>query len=146
MIIGIDLATINCGLCFMQEDESCSFSTIGIPDISDDESIVNFADSLALLTHNQECFVDFHFNECFLPNKKKHIAVKYYLAANIQRSAKLYRFVKPSDVRVHFGFPPKMKKYDFHKQMFKDHLRQENEHERDAYLLALMGLQIQRSK
>jgi hypothetical protein len=145
MILGIDLATVNCGLCFMDIDETCSFATIGMKNL-EDKTIVNFADSLSLLVHDQDCFIDFHFNECFLPNKKKHVALKYYLAGNIQRSAKSYRFVKPSAVREHFGFPPKMKKYEFHEQMFIDHLRQENEHERDAYLLALMGLQLQRMK
>ena len=145
MLIGIDLATVNCGLCFMQEDETISFATIGIPNIASDESILNFADSLSKLVYDQICYVDFNFNECFLPNKRKHIAVKYFLAGVILLSAKEAYFIKPSVVREHFGFDPKMNKYKFHAEMFKD-VRQENEHERDAYLLALMGLQIQRSK
>lgn len=144
MIIGIDLATVNCGLCFMQDDETTSFGTIGIKDISNDDDILRFADSLSLLVHNEICFVDFHFNECFLPNKRKHVALKYYLAANIKRSARETYFIKPSQVRTHFGFEPKMNKYKFHEVMFKTPLKNENEHERDAYLLALMGLQLQR--
>lgn len=143
MILGIDLATVNCGLCFMQKDETCTYNTIGIPDISNDESILKFADSLALLVHNQICYVDFNFNECFLPNKRKHIALKYYLAAVIKCNAKEAYFIKPSVVREYFGQAPKMNKYKFHEQMFPGQkLNQENEHERDAYLLALMGKQI----
>lgn len=145
MIIGIDLATVNCGLCFMRDDETTNFSTIGIPNIASDESILNFATSLAKVVSGQVCYIDFNFNECFLPNKRKHIAVKYFLAGVILMSAKEAYFIKPSVVREHFGFDPKMNKYKFHAEMFKD-VRQENEHERDAYLLALMGLQIQRSK
>ena len=145
MIIGIDLATVNCGLCFMQEDETPSFATIGIKDISNDETSINFATSLAKVVSGQVCYIDFNFNECFLPNKRKHIAVKYFLAGVIFLSAKEAYFIKPSVVRGHFGFDPKINKYKFHAEMFKD-VRQENEHERDAYLLALMGLQIQRSK
>lgn len=145
MVIGIDLATINCGLCFMQEDENTSFATIGIKDIANDETIINFATSLAKVVSGQVCYIDFNFNECFLPNKRKHIAIKYFLAGVILVSAKEAYFIKPSQVREHFGFDPKMNKYKFHAEMFKD-VRQENEHERDAYLLALMGLQIQRSK
>lgn len=144
MIIGIDLATVNCGLCFMQDDTRYSFATIGMKNL-EDETIIKFADSLALLVHDQICYVDFHFNECFLPNKKKHIALKYYLAASIQFSAKECYFIKPSKVREHFGFAPKMPKREFHKQIFLGDLGQENEHEKDAYLLALMGFQLQRS-
>lgn len=146
MIIGIDLATINCGVCFMKPDETSTFSTIGIPDITSDESIIEFAQALAKVVNDQICYIDFNFNECFLPNKRKHIAVKYFLAGVILLSAKEAYFIKPSAVREHFGFDPKMNKYKFHEQMFKQILNQENEHERDAYLLALMGLQIQRSK
>lgn len=146
MILGIDLATTNCGLCFMQDDETVSFATIGIKDIASDEAVIQFAKSLSKVVSDQQCFVDFHLNECFLPNKKKHIAVKYFLAGVILVSAKEVMFVKPSAVREHFGYPAKLNKYKFHEQMFKQTLNQENEHERDAYLLALMGLQIQRMK
>lgn len=143
MILGIDLATVNCGMCFMKEDESVSFVTIGMKDL-EDKTILKFADSLAMLVHDQDCFVDFHFNECFLPNKKKHIAVKYFLAGVILVAAKETQFIKPSVIREHFGFPAKMKKNLFHEQMFLSAYNQNNEHERDAYLLALMGLQLQR--
>lgn len=145
MIIGIDLATINCGLCFMQEDGQFSFATVGMKDL-EDETILKFADSLALLVYDQDCFVDFHFNECFLPNKKKHIAIKYYLAAVIKSSANKTYFIKPSVVREYFGFPAKMKKQEFHAAMNLKSYNQNTEHERDAYLLALMGLQLQRGK
>ena len=141
MIIGIDLATVNCGLCFMEEDETCSYETIGIKDINSDEAVLKFADSLSLLVHDQVCYVDFHFNECFLPNKRKHIALKYFLAACIQRSAKKTYFIKPSQLREYFGLDPKINKYKFHEAMFPTvKLKQENEHERDAYLLALLGI------
>lgn len=143
MIIGIDLATVNCGVCFMKHDETCSFSTIGIPDIAIDDSIIEFSQALAKVVSGQICYIDFNFNECFLPNKRKHIAVKYFLAGVILLSAKETYFIKPSEVRKHFGYEPKMNKYKFHTEMFKD-VRQENEHERDAYLLAFMGLQLQR--
>ena len=143
LILGIDLATVNCGLCFMQEDETCSFATIGIKDIGSDESILQFAKALQKVVSDQVCYVDFHFNECFLPNKKKHIAVKYFLSGVILVSAKEVEFVKPSAIREYFGQSPKMKKYAFHELMFTDQmLEQETEHERDAYLLALMGKQI----
>lgn len=126
----------------MNEDETCSFATIGIKDIGSDESILQFAKSLAMVVSDQVCYVDFHFNEVFLPNKKKHIAVKFFLAGVILVSSKEVEFVKPSAVREYFGFSAKMKKYAFHEQMFGEGLNQENEHERDAYLLALMGKQI----
>lgn len=143
MILGIDLATVNCGLCFMEEDETCIYATIGIKDIGSDDSILQFAKSLSMVVSNQVCYVDFHFNECFLPNKKKHIAVKYFLAGVILASANEVEFVKPSAIREYFGQSSKMKKYAFHEVMFPDlKLKQETEHERDAYLLALMGMQI----
>jgi len=139
LIIGIDLATVNCGLCFMEEEDKYNFATIGMKDL-EDETILKFADSLSLLVHKHVCFVDFYFNECFLPNKRKHIALKYYLAANIKRSAKEAYFIKPSAVREYFGHSPKMNKYKFHEEMFSgEMMKQENEHHRDAYLLALMG-------
>lgn len=146
MIIGIDLATVNCGLCFMNPDETCWYNTIGMPDL-DDETILKFADALSLIVHDQICYVDFHFNECFLPNKRKHIAVKYYLAACIQRSAKETHFIKPSDVRKYYGQDSKMKKYKFHELMFAPEMMKEHdEHKRDAYLLALMGVTEQSKK
>ena len=77
MYLGIDLATTNCGLCWMEDDETCTFNTIGITDISSDESILKFAEALSKVVSDQICFVDFHFNECFLPNKKKHIATTF---------------------------------------------------------------------
>jgi hypothetical protein len=156
MILGIDLAISNCGLCFMNDDETCSFATIGIKDVAkDDDVILQFSKSLSKVVSDQTCYVDFHFNECFLPNKRKHIALKYFLAGVIFVSAKETYFIKPSALRVHFGFEPKMNKYKFHEAMLKDcykgngeywKLDNANEHERDAYLLALMGLQLQRSK
>ena len=143
MYLGIDLATTNCGLCWMDNDLTCTFNTFGITDISSDESILKFAEALSKVVSDQICFVDFHFNECFLPNKKKHIAIKYYLAGVIWLSAKEVHFIKPSEVRQHFGHPAKMKKYQFHEAMFLgEDLKQETEHERDAYLLALMGKQL----
>lgn len=148
MILGIDLATVNCGLCFMQDDEQCRFATIGLgkKNINSDEAVINFTNALSKLVSDQICYVDFSFNECFFNNQKKHVSVKYFLAAVIYCNAKETYFIKPSQVREHFGFAPKMNKYKFHEQMFLDHLKQENEHERDAYLLALMGLQLQRNK
>ena len=140
-VIGIDLATVNCGLCFMTEDETHWFNTIGMNDL-EDETILKFADALSLIVHDQICYVDFHFNECFLPNKRKHIAVKYYLAACIQRSARETHFIKPAEVRKHFGQDPKMKKYKFHEALLsKEMMKEHSEHKCDAYLLALMGIQ-----
>ena len=140
-VIGIDLATVNCGLCFMTEDETHWFNTIGMNDL-EDETILKFADALSLIVHDQICYVDFHFNECFLPNKRKHIAVKYYLAACIQRSARETHFIKPAEVRKHFDQDPKMKKYKFHEALLsKEMMKEHSEHKCDAYLLALMGIQ-----
>lgn len=140
-VIGIDLATVNCGLCFMKADETHWFNTVGMPDL-EDETILKFSDALAISVYDSICFVDFHFNECFLPNKRKHIAVKYFLAACIHRSAKQTYFIKPADVRKYFGQDPKMNKYKFHELMFPPEMMKEHdEHKRDAYLLALMGIQ-----
>lgn len=145
MILGIDLATVNCGICFMEDDETCSFATVGMKDL-EPETILKFTSSMVKIVSDQVCYIDFHFNECFLPNKKKHIAVKYFLAGAIVTSAKQCNLVKPSEVRQHFGFDGKLKKNLFHEQMFINAYNQNNEHERDAYLLALMGLQQQRMK
>lgn len=146
MIIGIDLATVNCGLCFMQEDETCWYNTIGMPDL-EPETINSFAQALQKVVHDQIVYVDFHYNECFLPNKRKHISIKYFLAGVIKATAKETHFIKPADVRKYYGQDPKMKKYKFHELMFDSAMmKEQDEHKRDAYLLALMGITEQSKK
>lgn len=140
-VIGIDLATVNCGLCFMAEDETHWFNTIGMKDL-EPETINNFAMALQKVVQDQVVYVDFHYNECFLPNKRKHISIKYFLSGVIFATAKQTNFIKPSEVREHFGFDSKIKKYIFHEKMFdSEMMKQHDEHKRDAYLLALMGIQ-----
>lgn len=146
MIIGIDLATTHCGMCFMNSDETYTTATIGIPDIKADDSIMKFSEHLVTLVKDRICYIDFHFNECFLPNKKKHVSVKYFLAGVIWAVAQEVHFIKPSVVREYYGFSPKTKKYVFHESYFDTPSNTENEHIRDAYLLALMGKQLQEVK
>jgi hypothetical protein len=143
MILGIDLATVNCGVCFFKSPQEYSFAMLGMKEL-DDNSILEFANVLGKLVSEQVCYVDFTFNECFLPNRQKHVAVKYFLAGVLKSKAKECNFIKPILVREYFNYPAKEKKYKLHKDFFNpDWFTDHNEHERDAYLLALMGYQLQ---
>lgn len=146
MIVGIDLATVHCGICFMQSEETYTTATIGITNIASDEAILNFSKSLQTLVKDRICYVDFHFNEYVLPNRRKHVCVKYFLAGVIWATAQEVHFIKPAAIREYYGFSPKTKKYVFHESYFDTPSNTENEHIRDAYLLALMGKQLQETK
>jgi len=138
-MIGIDLATTNCGICWMQKDEDCKFATVGMKDL-EKKTILAFAKSLSILTYEHDVVVDFSFAECFLPNRRKHVAVKYFLAGCIQNSARNTVFVTPSELREFLGYSKKVSKKTIHQLQFNlEWLEKYTEHELDAYLLALLG-------
>src|SRR5574343_101769 len=110
MIIGLDLATVNCGLCMADSTTGYSMTTIGMKDLQP-ETIQKFAKALGLIVAGEIVYVDFNYNEIFLRGLKKHLAVKYYLAGYIQAVAKEDYFVTPAELRKHYGFGAKEKKY-----------------------------------
>lgn len=137
-VIGIDLATKNCGVCWMYEDDSYFPGMCGMKEQTD-LALLEFASVLRNLVHNQIVFVDFNFNEIHLPGRKKFTAYKYFLAGIIQASAKECFLITPSQLRKAYGLKAKTSKTDVHKSLITEIMREQyNEHELDAYLLAKM--------
>ena len=137
-VMGIDLATKNCGICWRYRDDSSHMSMCGMKTQTDIELLV-FSKILKSLVKDQTVYVDFNFNEVFLPGRKKFTAYKYFLAGIIQASAKECNLITPSQLRKHYYCNSKMSKKDLHKLLIPEiMLEQYNEHELDAYLLAKM--------
>jgi len=141
MIIGIDLATHNCGLCFL--DDMPTFTTVGLKSkvTPTEDAIFKYADSLALLVKNKKIYVDFSWQEIFLPGRRSIASIKYFLAGAIYNSAGQCSFISPKQVRDFFNLPPKTKKEELHKlilQIYPENLSR-NEHELDALILAHIG-------
>lgn len=146
MIIGIDLATVNCGLCIADWKDldtfNYSMSTVGMKDLQP-ETIIKFSEALGKIVTDQICYVDFNFNEVFFRGRKKHLAIKYFLAGIIQAKALEANFITPAELRKHYGFGAKEKKYILHENLLDDTFHKKyNEHERDAYLLARLGFEL----
>jgi hypothetical protein len=116
--------------------------TVGMKDLQPD-TVQKFAKSLGLLAKNQVTYIDFNYNECFLRGRKKHLAIKYFLAGYIQATAKEANFITPAELRKYYGFGAKEKKYTLHEKLLEPTFcKLYNEHERDAYLLAKMGFNL----
>lgn len=136
--LGIDLAIKNCGLCFLYDDGSYVMTVCGMKDYTD-QSVVKFANVLKSLVADNTLYVDFSFNECSFPGRKKYTALKYFLAGSLLSVASQCNFVSGSQLRKHYYCNSKMAKKDFHKLLIPEMmLEQYTEHELDAYLLAKM--------
>lgn len=132
-IIGIDLATKNCGLCFI-DSAGMQFNTVGLKDLKP-ETVYKFTKSLCIIVKGSNIVVDFSWSEIYLPGRRNHAAIKYFIAGALLQSAKNCLFVTPAELRKFYGYAPKTKKEVLHGLVPEEYTHR-NEHEKDAWLLA----------
>ena len=138
-ILGIDLATKNCGLCFWDLGQgNHGFSTLGLKDL-EPATVIKFTESFCKIVEGMNIVVDFNLaTECYLPGKRNHTAIKYFMAGAIQQTALSCLFVTPKELREHYGYPSKTSKLLLHDELIPKNIYIKTEHEKDAWLLANM--------
>lgn len=138
-ILGIDLATKNCGLCFWDLGSGRhGFSTIGLKDL-EPQTVIKFTQVFCKIVEGMNIAVDFNLaTECYLPGKRNHTAIKYFMAGAIQEAALSCLFVTPKELREFYGMTAKQPKELLHKLFVPEELALCDEHQKDAWLLANM--------
>lgn len=138
MLIGLDLATKNCGWCKFESPNLYTTGVFGITTLNEG-GILKFSDSLATFVSGKKVFCDFSFTEIYFPGNKLHGATKYFLAGVLYQATEV-EFVSPQTLREFFEAPKLQKKEKFHQYMGTlSILPERSSHEIDAYLLALYG-------
>jgi hypothetical protein len=110
-------------------------------DMQDYDDFTLFAQDVFIKCTWQNCYIDFHFNEIYLPGKRKTQALKYYLAGGIANAAKKCVFVEPKSIREMLGFSARVPKREVQKTalILYPQLRGLSNHEIDAFLLTEWG-------
>lgn len=131
-MIGIDLGIKNLGL-LEEGKEPELLSVDSFKDIRDFGEYLNFR------VRNQIIYVDFNWNEIYLPGKRRTQAEKYYLFGCLDMGAYLCFPVEPKRIREFLNLPPKTTKKEVHRVAKGLYTIPTNPHLIDAFLLLEYG-------
>jgi len=133
MIVGIDLGTKN--LAVYSKYNQIMYSE------ADYKTFENMVDTICnRFSYYDFVFVDFIWNEIYLPGKRLPQAKKYYIAGALSQATNTY-FISPAKIRDMLGIPAKIPKREVHKTAaaLYPEMKDLNVHMKDAFLLAKWG-------
>lgn len=139
-VVGIDLGIKNLGWY----EEGIGFKTYSV---DEHENLEQFSSFLSVSCHGKNVYVDFGWNEIYLPGRRLTQAQKYFLAGSIYQGAHKCVFVSPAWIREMFDLPPKTSKKEVHVfaktryPWLSATKPKPNQHELDAFLLYEWGKQ-----